>query len=244
MKHAKELNILLDLGLSQQEIDAYLACLRLDGAPASDIAQIMGAKRTTIYATLRSLAGKGLVLLYFKKGKRVYHAVDPQKLPRLYTKKIEVLSSAIPYLQSLTKLQPQPFGVRTIESIEELRLFYTDILHEYKGKSYRAIGSTPSWQGADANFFIEYRKQRAKARIKTRLLLTADSKEYNPQDPSLLREFKYLPEDYPFKSTIDIFDDKILIISPELTSPAVVIETPIMVDVFKSMFDIIWDSIS
>ena len=243
MKNSKELDVLLDFGLSQQEIEAYLACLRLNGAPASDIAKTMGAKRTTVYATLRALASKGLILLYFKKGRRVYHAVDPKKLPQIYGKKLDILSNAIPYLESLTKLRPQPFGVRTIESIDELRTFYADILHEYKGKSYRAIGNTPSWEGADAEFFINYRKQRAKARIKTKLLLTADSKDYNPQDASLLREFKYLPESYPFKSTIDIFDDKILIISPELTS-YVVIETPVMVDVFRSMFDIIWNTVS
>jgi hypothetical protein len=42
---------------------------------------------------------------------------------------------------------------------------------------------------------------------------------------------------------MDVFDDKILIISPDLTSLAIVIAIPAMVDIFKSMFEIIWDSL-
>ena len=41
---------------------------------------------------------------------------------------------------------------------------------------------------------------------------------------------------------MNIFNDKILIISPHITSLAVVIAVPVMVDIFKSMFEIIWES--
>jgi len=46
-----------------------------------------------------------------------------------------------------------------------------------------------------------------------------------------------------FKSTLNIFKDKVLIINPESSSLAVVIAVPAMVDIFRSMFEIIWDSI-
>ena len=115
---------------------------------------------------------------------------------------------------------------------------------EYKNKEYCIIGSAPAWEGINDEYFLQFRKNRAKENIKTRLLLSADSKTINPIDKSLLRDFKYLPEKYKFKSTIDIFNDKILIVSPELTSLAVVIAIPAMVDVFQSIFEIIWDSVS
>jgi hypothetical protein len=58
-----------------------------------------------------------------------------------------------------------------------------------------------------------------------------------------LREFKYLPPIYKFKSTIDIFGDRILIVSPELSSLAVVIAIPAMTDVFKTVFQVLWDNV-
>ena len=73
--------------------------------------------------------------------------------------------------------------------------------------------------------------------------LSHDSLKNNDADKSLLREVKFLPEKYKFKSTIDIFKDKVLIISPEISSLAVVLEVPAMVDVFKSVFEITWDTL-
>lgn len=243
MDHTKELMVLTHFGLSQAEIDTYLACLKLGGSPASTIAKTTGAKRASIYAVLRSLAEKGFVLLYFKKGKRVYHAVDPQKLPRIYEKKLDMLSSMVPYLKSIEKSPFKPFGLRFIETREELELFYNETLTGRTGGEHYVIGNVLAWEGMAHDFFKRYREQRAKQKIKTRLLLSAESASSNPIDQSLLREVKYLPEKYKFKSTINIFSDSILIISPELESLAVAITVPAMIDVFRSMFDIIWDFI-
>jgi hypothetical protein len=52
---------------------------------------------------------------------------------------------------------------------------------------------------------------------------------------------KLLPPNYDFKTNIDIFDDKILVIGPDLSSLAVVIKIPAMTDVFKSIFEILWE---
>jgi hypothetical protein len=55
-----------------------------------------------------------------------------------------------------------------------------------------------------------------------------------------LRTFKYLPEKYVLKSTIDIYADKIVIIGPEIKALAVVVAIPAMVDVFRSVFEMLW----
>jgi len=57
-----------------------------------------------------------------------------------------------------------------------------------------------------------------------------------------LRDYKYLDKKYSFKSTIDIYNDKILIVSSELSALAVVVALPPMVDVFKAIFEALWDS--
>lgn len=234
---------LINLGLSEFEAEAYTASLRLGGATASSIAKETRIKRTTIYTILKSLTRKGFVSVYFQKNKRVYHATAPHKLPKIFEKKLDSLNEVIPFLISIKRIGFQSFGLRFIETKSELENFYNEILDEYKNKEYYAIGNTVAWEDIDSEFFKKYRKQRARNKIRTKLLLSSDSKSINPPDKSLLREFKYLPSKYKFKSTIDIFNDKILIVSPELSSLAIVIEVPAMVDVFKSIFEILWEFI-
>ena len=238
--------VLIDLGFSGQESETYLSLLKLGGSIASTVAKDIGVKRTTIYPILKNLASKGIVSVYFKKNKRFYHAIKPHKISSLFEKKIELFNNLIPALESIEKKQAQTIGLRFIETQEELENFYNDILDEYKNyktKEYYVIGSTPNWEGVDKEYFEQFRKDRGKHNIKTKLLLTHESKDSNPTERSLLREFKYIPEKYPFKSTIDIYKDKVIIIGPDISSLAVVIAIPAMVDIFKSVFEIIWDTL-
>jgi sugar-specific transcriptional regulator TrmB len=57
-----------------------------------------------------------------------------------------------------------------------------------------------------------------------------------------IRQFLYRETMKWHESTMNIFKDKVLIVSPNISSLAVVIAVPVMVDIFKSMFEIIWES--
>lgn len=237
----EEKNALTSLGLSEQEAEIYVAALKNGPGTASVIAQTAGVKRTTVYTILKSLTEKGFVSVYLKKSKRVYHAEKPQRVADHYEKKLQSFTAFIPQLEAFDKKQAAVIGLRFIETVDELKRFYGDILLEYKSKSYDALGNAQAWQGIAPEFFVQYRKDRAHQKIKTRVLITADSANASPTETDLLRDVRLLPEKYTFKSTIDIFNDKVLIVSPELTSLAVVIAVPAMVDVFKSVFQMLWD---
>lgn len=232
---------LSEMGLSKQEASVYVALLKSGGSAAGAIAKETGLKRTTAYPILKNLAQKGFVTVYVKKGRQFFIAEKPQSIAGYFEKKLKGFTEAIPLLESLEKKQLKGSGLRFIETLDELKKFYAGILREYRGKSYDIMGNSNAWQGLDPEFFIQYRKDRGAANIHTRILLSADSSETSPNDPTLLRKTKFLPPKYAFRSTIDIFNDKILIISPEQTSLAVVIAVPAMVDIFKSSFELMWE---
>lgn len=234
------ISTLQTLGLTEDEARTYLALLKIGGSNAAALAGEVGVKRTTIYPILSSLSEKGFASTYFYKSKRLYRAEKPERVAGLFEKKLEAFSSIIPELATIEKSTVQHVGLRFIETKEELKKFYTGILTDYKNKSYRAIGSTPAWESIDPDFFVQYRRDRARAKIKTKILITEESIPVNPIDPTLLRDVRVLPSNHAFKSTIDIYDDKILIINPDQTALAVVIEVPSMVDVFQSMFELLW----
>ena len=236
-------DILKNLGLDEHESNIYLALLRLGVSRASVIAKDVGLKRTTVYPILKTLASRSFVKVYFRKNTRFYYAQKPARVAAIFEKKLESFESIIPNLETIEKKQASLFGLRFIETMDELKEFYAGVLDEYKNKDYLIIGSAPAWEGLDPKFFIKYRKDRAKNKIRTKLILSSESKDINPEEKELLREYKYLPAKYKFKSTVDIFDDKILVVSPELASLAVVIAVPAMVDVFKSVFDMLWDTV-
>lgn len=242
MDLAQNIKILKDFGLSEAEASAYISLLKSGGAQATDLAIDMGIKRTTAYPILERLMEQGLVTEYKRGHKNFYSPLRPNKLALLYEKKLESISSLVPLLESLEDKTSKEFGVRFIQSKQELKKFYNDILDEYRDKEYYIIGSAPAWIGIDREFFLDFRRKRAARGIKVKLLLSADSKtEEGQDDPTLKREFKYLPERYKFKSTIDIYDDKVIIVGPEIKALAVVIAIPPMVDIFRSIFQALWD---
>ncbi len=237
----ENINIIKDLGLDNNEANVYLALLKIGGSQASLVAKELGIKRTTIYPILQALATKGMVNVYFRKNRHYYYAQKPNRVVGLFQKKIESFESIIPLLESMEKKQVMVTGLRFIETVGELEQFYNGVLDDYKNKEYYIIGNGQSWEDLDPDFFIQFRKNRGKYNIKTKLLLTANFKLDNPTDKALKREVKFLPEKYKFQSTIDIFGDKILIVSQELSSLAVVIAVPAMTDIFKSIFEMMWE---
>ncbi len=229
------------LGLTEDEARTYLALLKFGGANAIALSKEVGLKRTTIYPILKSLHEKGFASTYFHNSKRLYRAEKPDKVAGQFEKRLASFSAIIPELKTIEKQTVSMIGLRFIETKQELERFYAGILIEYKNKSYSIIGSAKAWEGIDREFFQKFRRDRADAKIKTRILLSADSVEASPDDEKLLREVRVLPKKHTFKSTMDIFDDKILIVSPDQTALAVVIEIPSMVDIFKEMFEMLWE---
>ncbi len=232
-----------ELGLSPHETTIYLALLSHGEMPASVLAKHVLLQRTTAYAILKTMIVKGYVSSTLKRRHQLFRAEPPRALAHVYEHRLRSFTEGLPLLESLEKKYIQSEGVRFIETPKELKRFYQTILREYHHRSYSIIGNSNAWQGIDPDFFVQFRKDRASAAISTRILLTADSTDTNPTDPNLLREIKFLPKNYAFASTIDIFDDKILIVNPSQTALAVVIAVPAMVDVFKVLFQAMWDMV-
>ena len=245
MQNDEKMAILKDLGLSDEEIGVYTCLLKLGGTNATTLSKHAGLKRTTVYPILERLISKEIVTSYDRGTKRFYVPTKPDRLGNLFERKLLDLQKIIPILEKMQGTNAESYGVRFLQSKQELKSFYNGILEEYRNKEYYIIGSATSFINLDREFILDFRKKRAAQGTCVKLLLTSDSRsEVGQQDPSLHREYKYLPEKYSFKSTIDIYDDKIIIVGPEIKSLAVVIAIPPMVDVFRSVFEILWETLN
>ncbi len=237
------LGSLREMGLTDAEAGMYSVLLKIGASPASIIAQEAGIKRTTAYSLLQNLKEKGFAGGYYRDDRQFFYAERPERVAGRYEKRLKVFIESIPSMVKTGMLREEIHGVHPIATVAELKDFYRDILDEYKNKSYSIIGNSENWESLDQSFFTQFRKDRAHNKIKTRLLLDSRSAQINPEDASLLRKWKYVPEKYDLNGVIDIFDDKVLIISTELRSLALVIGVPAMVGMFKVMFQMLWDLI-
>jgi sugar-specific transcriptional regulator TrmB len=236
------LSLLKQLGLSPALSEAYLALVKRGTAEARQLAADLGWKRTTIYAVLDQLCEQGYASLQIGKTKRFYTAESPQRVRLMHEKRLGQFNALIPWLESI-RSSPQPLqGIRYFETRKELETWYLRKLEEYGGRSYSIIGNQKDWQKIHSAFLERVYQALKEKRIKVRLLFSADSPEpsKNYKEGSE-RTIRYLPKGYEFRTTIDIFDEEVLLVSPELRAVAVLISIPAMRDVFDALFRMLWD---
>ncbi len=234
-----KISALKGFGLSDLEAETYMTLLKLGGATPSELAKDMGIKRTTAYPLLQNLRHKGFALLYLRKKKKIYYAQKPKRVASLLEHKVDLFTILIPEFETLEKRDAERIGLQFLETKKEVEQFYLSLIEEMKNQEYTIIGNERGWQDIDPLFLKEVHRRLKRNKVRLRMVLSADSPKETAEH-ARDRSVRYLPSNYSFQSTIDIFPDKILLVSPKLNAVAVVIAVPAMVDVFRTIFELLW----
>lgn len=140
----------------------------------------------------------------------------------------------------IDKAQTQGKGVSFLNTSDQLKRFYLDGLERYK--EWRALASIEDWLPVDQDFLQDFRLKLNEKGINIRVIFKKSGLQYEPGNLKH-RYVKVVPDSYKFRSSIDILEDKILIMNPHLSVLGIVIEGEALVDVFIDMFDLLWDSL-
>lgn len=137
----------------------------------------------------------------------------------------------------IEKASKESKGISVLNTAEQLQEFYRSNVDSYA--TWRAIASIEDWLPVNPDFLQEFRKMLSEKSVDTRVIFKEDGLKY--ENGALAhRRVKTVPNTYEFKSSLDILDDKILIMNPHQTVLGLVIESPVLVDVFIDMFDMLW----
>ncbi len=131
-------------------------------------------------------------------------------------------------------------GISVLNTADQLEDFYLSNIGKYK--KWRAIASIEDWLPVSPEFLQEFRKKLSGQGVDTKVIFK-ESGLAHEGGALPHREVKTVPDTYTFKSSIDILDDKILIMNPHQTVLGLVIESPVLVDVFIDMFDMLWNQL-
>lgn len=233
-----KIEILKELGLSENESLVYITLLKEKSCNASRLAKLAKINRSTVYLELDNLKEKGLVSYLIKNSKRFYFPSDPEKFIEILNEKKEKFENILPQLKELHK-SIDPFKIEIFEGKEGIKTFYQDIYSTVK--EFFVIGATGK---AGEILKFEYPhlvKKFLKSNIKEKALANISAKAFMESHPSANLEIKYIPKKYEAKVTTIIYENKIALQSLQENSIYVVlIKDEFLYQTYKNQFDLLW----
>jgi sugar-specific transcriptional regulator TrmB len=233
------------IGLSSKEASVYVNLLELNEGICSSIARKASLERSTTYSILEQLSKKGLVSVRKKENSIYYRAVDPKlfletKLEehKIKEQSIKDLESSLPTLMNLHSdytVTPQMEVFRgkdgLIQIMEDTLTTSTELL---------------CWCNVDLavnGILKEYYPTYVRKKVEKKIWLKGiflDNKLGNlwkEREDEDLREVHLIPkEEYPFENEINIYDDKIAIISHE-DKTGIIIQNRTMANTQRAIFN-------
>jgi hypothetical protein len=140
----------------------------------------------------------------------------------------------------IKKAETQAKGVTFLNTPDQLKDFYLSGLSEYT--EWRALASIDDWLPVDQEFLQDFRRKLDERQIDTRIIMKLSGLAFEPAGLKH-RKVKAVPDSYTFRSSIDILNNKILVMNPHLSVLGLVIEGDALIDVFRDMFDMLWASL-
>jgi sugar-specific transcriptional regulator TrmB len=237
---------LKELGLTEGEARVYFSLLKLGSTKIGPIVNDSHISRSKVYDVLERLAAKGLVSHITIGEVRHYNAVEPYRLRDYIAKKEEqirsqreIIDGMIPYLarvasrnrESSAEIFTGDRGLRTAYEImyknakagEVLRYFYPyDDHHEVASPFYERL----------------YRFQKSK-KLEEKGIGTAAFKK-SKYYKSYPKDAKMRFVSFPLPGTMDLFQDRLLIVSWEAMTGILVTSKEVS-EHFSRYFDSVWE---
>jgi len=236
-------NALHYLGLSEKEAKVYLALLQLGKGSAPAISIRSGIKKPTTYVILDELRMKGLVTLIPRAKKVLYVAESPRKLQTEQREKEEIISEKMPELLAIYNAQEEKPNVKFYQGKQNVADLYKEIMNS---DELRVYGSIESIDQGIYDELIDYGQRKIKknkTRIREIIQPNAKSLAYAKRVTSEYHKIKIAPKNISLPTDNIIFENKLAIFSYKTQPMVVVIESSDVVETYKGMFEMVWNSI-
>ncbi len=245
---AEQTEILRELGLNEIQTTLYITSLQRGIMSVLELSKITGINRQQIYQESEKLLELGLYEITSKK-QRKYLPANPRKLVKIAqekTKRAEEITAKIaqiiPAFEALPAMRKKNVSVKYYEGLDKIKEAYTDELEASKNTE---IVSFAGLVDNTFDFFPEaywdkWNRKFIQHQSRSRMLvhLSKIAEETAKKDKEYKRETRFI-EHFPLEANIDVFNNTVLIVSFE-EEIAVWIESPILSESYRLMFDTLW----
>jgi|SRR6185295_6857044 len=236
------LSTLENIGLSEKEAKIYLALLKLQEALPSAISRHANVKRPTAYVILAELQRKGLVSRFMRKKTTYFRALSPHNLLEDQHNKYTALQNAVPELLQLHQKYAATPQMSVFEGKEGMIKIMEDTLTTKT--ELLCWADVEEATNALAEYYPTYISKKVARKIFLRGIICYGPralrfKKYGPEE---LREVYLVPRaQFPFHNEINIYDDKVAIISHR-DEIGVIIQNQTIADTQRSIFELCFSS--
>ncbi|KKR48181.1 MAG: Transcriptional regulator, TrmB [Candidatus Magasanikbacteria bacterium GW2011_GWC2_40_17] len=241
MKTINLTTILQNLGLNEKEAKVYLACLELGSATVQEVSDKAGVKRTSVYNFLEDMKARGFIT-EVKHGKKILlTAEDPRVLLKKADEQKKQFEEMLPEFLSIYNLPSEKPKVKFYQGVEGLKRIYEDTLNEgatiYEISDYERMFET-----IELDWMWNYPKRRTEKNIKAFSIAKegVQAQKVRAKDAEHLRETRFI-KDVNFETEINIYGDKIALLSFRRPYAGVIIEDRAIAQTLRSMWNIIWN---
>lgn len=246
-------NLLGEIGLTEQETNLYTTSLSLGPTSIADLAKHLNIPRPNIYKLIAGLEKHGLAFFSDRKRMRRTFMVEPpttvmQKLREkreVLTKFDSQLTNLMPDLLAIYHQGETPTKIKIINNEDQYNRILFQIFDEVQG-DLLYFGSVDDFSKCvSKKTFDQLTKIRVDKEIKLKALFLNSDLAISLQQTGVkeLRTTKILPTNTtPFGCSFQLSDNKAILWQPNAPL-AIFIEDQYIVQMLKSMFQIIWDGI-
>lgn len=238
------------LGLNDKDIEIYRDLFQFGPSAASTIAARTRIDRTTVYAVLKRLINKGVIVKTIKNETSIFVALKPNVFEQqlrndiaIQEKKLNSLQDLIPQLLSFQQESGSRPTIQIFEGPSSITSLYEQLLHSSKKQdAFLTIEKLPSTL---KNYLIkDYIEQKLRLKVKSRVLVedSQRAQQYKLLDQKANRQTKLLPKgDFPFETEIIIGEnDEVAIIDFRQELIGVFIKSSSIRKTLKRIFDLLW----
>lgn len=233
------IKVLKNIGLNDKEAKVYLALLEYGEALPSALAKKAMVKRPTAYVILDQLKAKGLAGSVKKNNSLYFKALTPYALlDEQYSRYVE-LEKALPELLGLNAKVGATPQMTVFEGEEGLIRIMEDTLTTKTdllcwADVSLAVGTVLK------DYYPKYVHKKVEKKVFLRGVLCYDKTalRFKKEAERELRDVRLVPkEKFPFKNEINIYDDKVAIISHQ-DSLGVIIQNKAIADTQRAIFEL------
>lgn len=242
-----EENLIQALNLSKTEAKIYETLIGYEELTVTDIAVFSGVDRRNTYDTIRRLLEKGLVFEVKQNKESKYQAVHPKKLRDILKDRQLELDKVLPRMEHMYLDVARADAVFVYRGVEGWKNYIRDILKSKK--DLYSLGAKGGW--ADERLLSQvknFAKEAKKNGIKIHIIYDhPQTNDLADIQTVLGNNFRYLPAEYSSSSTVDIFDDNVVILSNiefgkvDDKSSITVIKNKGVAEAFKLWFKFVWE---
>ncbi len=238
-----------ELGLTPYEKNMYLLSLSLGPTPISAFAKHLGISRPNVYKVILGLEKRGLAIFSDRASRTKTFVVEsPHILIKRLKEKRERMEqldgsvlSILPDLLALYQQGDMATSLKVFDTKKAWVDLFFQILTETNDE-YLFFGNVEKFLAFAPSVQAQWVKDRVGRGIKGKLLTLPSvvAKEKSTHDKEELRETRFLSSMKSFEASFLIFGKKVIIWQPKAPL-AILVEDAFIVQMLRSIFDVLWE---